>query len=93
MVTPIYHPNIDSAGLICLDLLKSPPSGTWRPIHNIATLVTSLRQLLLAPNPSDPLMPEIAKEWISNKSAFEAKAREWTRKYAYGSLSNGKEQN
>ncbi|EDQ86611.1 uncharacterized protein MONBRDRAFT_27984 [Monosiga brevicollis MX1] len=42
-LTRVYHPNIDRAGRICLDLLKMPPKGSWGPASNLATLLTSLR--------------------------------------------------
>ncbi|XP_045605566.1 ubiquitin-conjugating enzyme E2 T isoform X2 [Procambarus clarkii] len=58
-LTKIYHPNIDSAGRICLDILKLPPSGSWRPAHNLASVLTSIRLLMASPNPNDPLMTEI----------------------------------
>uniref|UniRef100_A0A8C2RVT7 Ubiquitin-conjugating enzyme E2 T n=1 Tax=Capra hircus TaxID=9925 RepID=A0A8C2RVT7_CAPHI len=58
-LTPIYHPNIDAAGRICLDVLKLPPKGAWRPSLNIATLLTSVQQLMAEPNPDDPLMADI----------------------------------
>lgn len=38
--TKIYHPNIDDQGRICLDLLKLPPNGSWKPSHNISTGTT-----------------------------------------------------
>ncbi|XP_034866208.1 ubiquitin-conjugating enzyme E2 T isoform X2 [Mirounga leonina] len=61
-LTPIYHPNIDSAGRICLDVLKLPPKGAWRPSLNIATVLTSIQLLMSEPNPDDPLMADIADE-------------------------------
>ena len=30
-LTPVHHPNVDSAGCICLDLLKPPPSVRSSP--------------------------------------------------------------
>jgi len=33
-------------------------------------------------NPDDPLVPEIAQIYKTDKARFEATAREWTRKYA-----------
>lgn len=60
-LTSIYHPNIDSAGRICLDLLKMPPKGSWKPSINIATLLTSLRVLMSEPNPDDGLLPDVVR--------------------------------
>ncbi|KAM6998376.1 ubiquitin-conjugating enzyme E2 T [Passerculus sandwichensis] len=81
-LTPIYHPNIDSAGRICLDVLKLPPKGAWRPSLNISTLLTSIQLLMAEPNPDDPLMANISSEYKYNKQLFLLNAREWTEKYA-----------
>ncbi|KAL7637695.1 UNVERIFIED_CONTAM: hypothetical protein RMT77_011304 [Armadillidium vulgare] len=81
-LTPIYHPNIDNMGRICLDLLKMPPSGGWRPALSISNILTSIRVLMNAPNPDDPLVPEIAEEFKMNPTLFEANAKIWTQKYA-----------
>ncbi|XP_009333368.1 PREDICTED: ubiquitin-conjugating enzyme E2 T [Pygoscelis adeliae] len=66
-LTPIYHPNIDSAGRICLDVLKLPPKGAWRPSLNISTLLTSIQLLMAEPNPDDPLMADISSEYKYNR--------------------------
>ncbi|XP_025957064.1 ubiquitin-conjugating enzyme E2 T isoform X2 [Dromaius novaehollandiae] len=81
-LTPIYHPNIDSAGRICLDVLKLPPKGAWRPSLNISTLLTSIQLLMAEPNPDDPLMADISSEYKYNKQLFLTNAKEWTKKYA-----------
>ncbi|XP_071956316.1 ubiquitin-conjugating enzyme E2 T-like [Antedon mediterranea] len=81
-VTPIYHPNIDSAGRICLDILKMPPNGNWRPSLNLLTLLTSIQLLMSDPNPEDPLMHDISKEFKYNNVQFKKTAVEWTKKHA-----------
>eukprot|EP00833_Pecoramyces_ruminatium_P017486 jgi/Orpsp1_1/1191518/evm.model.d7180000086561.1 len=57
--TPIYHPNVDNDGRICLDILKLPPKGSWKPSLNISTVLTSISVLMQDPNPDDPLSTEI----------------------------------
>ncbi|KAF2303902.1 hypothetical protein GH714_024477 [Hevea brasiliensis] len=80
--TPIYHPNIDNGGRICLDILNLPPKGAWQPSLNISTVLTSIGLLLSEPNPDDGLMPEASKEFKYNRKAFDQKARAMTEKYA-----------
>ena len=84
-LTKIYHPNIDTAGRICLDILKSPPTGSWKPAHNLHTILTSIQLLLAEPNPDDGLMADISSEYKHQKPVFLTKAKEWTDKYARGS--------
>ncbi|KAG8376014.1 hypothetical protein BUALT_Bualt09G0018900 [Buddleja alternifolia] len=80
--TPIYHPNIDNGGRICLDILNLPPKGTWQPSLNISTVLTSIGLLLSEPNPDDGLMHEASREYKYNRQAFDQNARSMTEKYA-----------
>eukprot|EP01012_Entosiphon_sulcatum_P057850 TRINITY_DN81715_c0_g1_i1.p2 TRINITY_DN81715_c0_g1~~TRINITY_DN81715_c0_g1_i1.p2 ORF type:complete len:256 (+),score=26.63 TRINITY_DN81715_c0_g1_i1:78-845(+) len=81
-LTPIYHPNIDAAGRICLNLLKMPPKGDWRPALNIVTLLTSIQQLMGEPNCADPLMHDITEQYLNNRGEFMRVARDWTDRHA-----------
>lgn len=81
-VTPIYHPNIDTIGRICLDLLKMPPAGNWKPSLNICTVLTSIQLLMAEPNPDDPLMADISTEFKHNRALYIQRAQEWTKLHA-----------
>lgn len=81
-ITPIYHPNIDTGGRICLDTLKMPPKGAWKPCLNICTVLTSIQLLMGEPNPEDPLMADISDEYKYNKTLYIEKAIQWTKRHA-----------
>ncbi|XP_055901384.1 ubiquitin-conjugating enzyme E2 T-like [Biomphalaria glabrata] len=81
-ITPIYHPNIDPDGRICMDTLKIPPKGTWRPFLNISTVLMMIRVLMGEPGSEDPLMTDIWQEFKYDYKTYAAKAKEWTRLYA-----------
>ena len=77
-VTKVYHPNIASTGAICLDILKD----NWSPALTISRVLLSISSLLTDANPDDPLVPEIAKIYKTNREQFNANAKAWTLKMA-----------
>ncbi|XP_034950238.1 ubiquitin-conjugating enzyme E2 T-like [Chelonus insularis] len=81
-ITPVYHPNIDTSGRICMDLLKMPPKGGWNPTLTLENIFVAVQLLLSHPNPDDPVMPNIANEYRFEKCEFEKKARKHTQEYA-----------
>ncbi|CAN1778473.1 Ubiquitin-conjugating enzyme E2-17 kDa [Linum perenne] len=47
-------------------------------------VLLSICSLLTDPNPDDPLVPEIAHMYKTDKNKYETTARSWTQKYAMG---------
>jgi ubiquitin-conjugating enzyme E2 H len=84
---PMFHPNVDEAsGSVCLDVINQ----TWSPMYELVNVfAVFLPQLLLYPNPTDPLNGSAAALLMKDKKAYETKVKEYVKKYASQDISFG----
>ncbi|XP_047980710.1 ubiquitin-conjugating enzyme E2 4-like isoform X3 [Salvia hispanica] len=72
-INKIYHPNVDEMpGSVCLDVINQ----TWSPMFDLVNVFeVFLPQLLLYPNPSDPLNGEAAALMTRDTTAYEQRVK------------------
>jgi ubiquitin-conjugating enzyme E2 M len=70
--TPIYHPNINEQGNVCLNILRDD----WRPVMNLRIVLFGLMTLFVEPNPDDPLNQQAADTMVKNNDLFKRNVQE-----------------
>lgn len=90
-ITPMWHPNIDRDGNVCISILHKPGddefgyehlSERWLPVRTPESIIISIVALLDSPNVESPFNIEAAQMYRNDHIGYTKKVR----KYAQESL-------
>ena len=70
-VTKIFHPNVSSAGEICVNTLKKD----WQSSFGIGHILVTVKCLLIYPNPESALDEEAGKLLLEEYESYCERAR------------------
>ncbi|KAH9958146.1 ubiquitin-conjugating enzyme/RWD-like protein [Russula dissimulans] len=70
-ITKIFHPNVSSAGEICVSTLKKD----WKSSYGIAHILVTIKCLLIYPNPDSALDEEAGKLLQENYESYCERAK------------------
>jgi ubiquitin-conjugating enzyme E2 S len=69
--TKIFHPNVSSAGEICVNTLKKD----WKSAYGIAHILVTVKCLLIYPNPESALDEEAGKLLLEDYDSYFSRAK------------------
>ncbi len=85
-LTPVFHPNVNVSGGICLNLLRD----SWSPAISMAHVFNAIRELLANPDPDNALEAVKAEILLADRRhgthEFDRRAREHTAQFASSSV-------
>lgn len=64
-ITPVYHPNVDDKGKICVELLNQ--GGTYKPVTPLTDIVKAVTNVIDNPDVDHALTPGIMRKHLLNE--------------------------
>lgn len=88
-ITPIWHPNIDKDGNVCISILHKPGedeygyedlSERWLPVRSPESIILSILCLLNSPNCESPANLEASQQYRDDPISYHKKVRRLAQK-------------
>lgn len=88
--TPMWHPNIDKNGNVCISILHDPGDDQygyeklcerWLPTRTPESIVISILSLLNSPNCESPANIDASKQLIEDPEGFKKRVRFYAEKH------------